>query len=80
MKSKRFQLTRRDLESWGKTALLFIAPVAILYFTFVIEQINVDGFQPKDFIPNVLVQGAMIVYVLNEILAFFKKWIGESKY
>jgi len=80
MDSNRFQLTRSDVKSWGKVALLFLAPVLGIYLTFVLGGAEADGFQWSDFVPNLFVQGAMVAYVLNELLALIKKWTGENSY
>jgi hypothetical protein len=75
MASKRFQINAEDIKSWGKTALIFLIPAITLYINFVLGEINKDGFQPSDFIPSPFIQGAMVVWCLNEVLAFFKKFV-----
>jgi hypothetical protein len=74
MESKRFTLNRADVESWFKTALVFLAPVALIYTSFV-QQNMVDGFEWEDFVPNLFVQGSMVGYVLAEITALIKKFV-----
>lgn len=74
MESKRFELNRADVNSWLKVAGLFLAPVFVIYITFVLGNIN-DGFAWSDFVPSVFVQGAMVAYILNELLALLKKWV-----
>ena len=77
--SPKFDLIRQDLKSWGKVALLFLAPVFALYIAYVLGNTE-DGFSWSDFIPNLFIQGAMVVYILNETLALVKKWIEANKY
>ena len=77
--SPNFDLLKEDMKSWGKTALLFLAPVAILYITFVLTNCE-DGFTWSDFIPSIFVQGAIVVYFLNEFLALIKKFVESNKY
>lgn len=80
MKSPKFYLIKNDIKSWGKIALLFLAPVFVLYISFVISNSKIDGFAWSDFIPNLFIQGVMVVYILNEALALVKKYIEENKY
>ena len=77
--SKRFVLTREDMKSWLNTALLFLAPVLLIYITYVLQNMA-DGFTWSDFVPNMIVQGSMVAYVLNELLALIRKFLGENKY
>lgn len=77
--SQKSQLIVRDIESWGKTALLFMLPVLALYISFVLGRID-ENFTWSIFIPTPFIQGAMVSYVLNEILALIKKFREFNKY
>lgn len=79
MTSNRFQLKIEDVESWAKVAGLFLLPVVLIYLAFVQGQME-DGFAWSDFIPNQFVQGAMVAYLINEIVALIKKWVEVKKY
>ncbi len=75
---KQLVLPREDFEKWYKVALLFLGPVAVIYCIYVKGQIEVDGFQWTDFIPNEFVWGSIFSYLLNEALAYFKR-IADAK-
>ena len=76
--SNRFQLTRSDVESWAKTAGLFLAPLALIYFAFVEQGLD-NGFQATDLVPNQFVWGSIVSYTLAEITALVKKFVSETK-
>ena len=78
--SKKYQIRREDLERVGKNALIFFAPLAVIYLSFVATEIEKDGFSWEDFRPNLVVTGAMILYVINVLLDFFRKWASETRY
>lgn len=80
LKSKKYDLIKEDVKSWGKIALLFLAPVAVLYIGFVITNTGIDGFAWGDFVPNLFIQGVIVVYILNEVLALVKKYVQANKY
>ena len=70
--SPKWKVNPEDLQRWGKNALLFISPVAVIYFAFVGNNLQ-DGLNWNDFIPNATVQGAIILYLINTGLDFFRK-------
>jgi len=70
-------LPKAELSKWYKIAILFLAPVLIIYFGFVYGNLD-DGLQLSDFVPNPFVMGAVAAYILNEILAYLKR-IVETK-
>lgn len=74
---KQLLLERKDLDSWLRVAVLFLAPVLVIYIGFVLGNMD-DGFQWSDFVPNLFVQGAIVAYILNEALAYLKK-LKENK-
>ena len=61
------------LAKWGVNAKVFLAPLALIYLPFVTANIQLDGIQLSDFQPNQVVIGAMVLYVMNIILDWFKK-------
>ena len=66
MQSKRFQWNSVDTQAFIKKALIQTAPVILIYLGFVIEQIE-NGFAWSDFVPNLVVQGTIILYVTNRV-------------
>jgi len=78
--SKKYQVRREDLERVGKNALIFFAPLAVIYLSFVATEIEKDGFAWEDFRPSQVVIGAMILYIVNVLLDFFRKWASETRY
>ena len=61
------------LAKWSLNARVFLAPLALIYLPFVTANIQLDGIQLSDFQPNQVVIGAMVLYVMNIILDWFKK-------
>jgi hypothetical protein len=67
------KLNEDKLKKFGKNTLLFLAPVLVIYLGAVIVEINQDGFSWNDFVPSILTQGAMVLYLLNVALDYLKK-------
>lgn len=75
--SKAWKLSSEDWLRWGKNALVFLAPVAVIYFAFV--QVNLgDGFSSSDFAPNQVVIGAALLYLVNTAMDFFRKLVPDN--
>ena len=68
------KLKRLDWNKWRTNALVFLAPLFVLYLVNVQAGISKDGFQMEDFALNEKLVGAMILYVINVLLDFFKKF------
>lgn len=77
-KTYTLRFKKLDWNKWYKNTMIFVSPLAVLYLVFVIANINLDGIQLADFIPNDVVIGAMSLYVLNVLLDFFKKFRATS--
>ena len=77
--SEARSLTRHDLSSWLKTAIVFTIPVWLIYFTAVQAAFS-NGFEWSDFIPNQLTQGSIVGWVLSQVLALLRKWGTEKIY
>jgi hypothetical protein len=41
--SKRFSLNKEDLLKWGKNALIFLAPVLIVFFTAIRDGASIEN-------------------------------------
>lgn len=78
MYSPKFTLTAIDREKFLHNATLFLAPLVVIYLSAVIAEINNDGFQLVDFIPNTVVIGSLVLYVLNTTLDFLRKFVPEK--
>lgn len=61
-------------EKWKHNTLYFLRPLAVIYFGAVAVGISADGFSLNDFVPDNVVVGAMVLYVINVIMDFFKKY------
>jgi len=77
--SEARQLISQDLTSWLRTAGFFLIPVAVIYITAILNNMG-DGFTWNDFIPTLIVQGSIVSYLLNELLALFRKWNNVNQY
>lgn len=73
------QLTSIDKKKWAQNALLFTAPLFVLYLVFVQTNITSDGFDSTDFIPTREVIGGLFLYVINSLLDLLRKFLGSGK-
>lgn len=73
--SQRFTLNQTDVQKWIHNAEVFLAPVALLYVSFVLKNINSSGFSWSVFYPTVMVQGSFVLYVLNTVYDLLTKFI-----
>lgn len=80
------KLIRRDAKAVINRGLLFLAPLAIMYLTPIVSIVTstvLDGtfiFSLGLFIPNPLVVGAMILYVLNRLTDIISRFMKETTY
>lgn len=79
MKSKQFTLNRSDFNYIFKRGLIFLLPLVLLYFPFVIANIEKDGFQFYDFGINAFQTGALVLYILNRITTAIQLFLEGSK-
>ena len=75
MENLKLRLTKVDWDKWSSNTLLFLAPLGVLYLVFVQTSINADGIQGTDFIPTREVMGGMVLYLINTLLDFLKKFV-----
>ncbi len=64
-----------DWSKWSWNMEVFLAPLGIIYVGSVIAMLhaNQDIFTLSILVPDPLVQGAMVLYVLNSVLDLLKK-------
>jgi len=67
---------KKDWSKWLKNALIFLAPLGLLYLLFVQANIQGDGFQLSDFRPSDQVIGGAMLYLINTILDYLRKLRG----
>ena len=73
MKSKRFSLNESDMKRWFYSALEWVAPLGLIYFGQIAIYIA-DGFSVQDFIPNNALQGALALYIVNQLYGLSKRF------
>jgi hypothetical protein len=76
--SPKWKLDFNDLDKWLTNAVVFMAPVVVIYLTFVAANINTEGFAWSDFKINDVVLGTMVLYVVNVVLDFMKKLVKDN--
>ena len=74
-----YSLTRADQQKWLNNALIFLAPLFVLYLVFVQTGITSNGVDITDFIPTQEVVGGLILYAINNLLDLLRKLIASSK-
>lgn len=76
--SQRFTLNSQDTAKWRKNLLRFLAPVGLIYLSFVVAQVQSAGFALTDFVPNNFTQGAIVLYCVNGIFDLLRKFVEEK--
>ena len=76
--SKKWSLNSIDINKWIENAFTFIAPLMVIYIGSVINNINDGGFSWDDFEINTIIDGALILYILNVVLDFFRKFLKDN--
>ena len=76
--SNSFEFNATDRKKWFTNLKLFLAPVATMYIVSVVATITANNnlFDWHYFIPTTMVQGAMVLYVLNTLLDLIKKYVN----
>jgi len=73
MKSRKWSLNETDMKKWFYSALEWVAPLGLIYFGQIAIYIA-DGFSVQDFIPNNALQGALALYVVNQLYGLSKRF------
>ena len=73
MKSKKWSLNETDMKRWFYSALEWVAPLGLIYFGQIAIYIA-DGFSVQDFIPNNALQGALALYIVNQLYGLSKRF------
>ena len=71
-------MTPVDWNKWRGNTMTFLAPLGVIYFGFFIANLT-DGFQLVDFVPDQITIGAMMLYLGNVALDFFRKYVPAHK-
>jgi hypothetical protein len=71
--SEKYTLNKEDFKKVLNNAVVFLAPLLLIYLGSVISNIG-DGFALTDFIPDNIVIGAMVLYLLNAMTDVLKKY------
>ena len=76
--SKQFSLNRADLAAAFKSALIFFAPVILIYLGSILLLLEQPSHMAKlaDFLPNNATVIAIEVWILNQILGIFRRYIS----
>jgi len=61
------------MKKWFYSALEWVAPLGLIYFGQIAIYIA-DGFSIQDFIPNNALQGALALYVVNQLYGLSKRF------
>lgn len=79
MGSEKFSISNPELRRFLKNTLVFIAPVGLIYLVFVGNNLQVDGVSLSDFVPNQLVLGSIVLYVVNVTTDFLRKFVPNTQ-
>ena len=67
-------LKQPKLNKWIDNSLVFLAPLFILYLVTIQDRITTDGISLSDFYIDQTMFGAMLLYLINVLLDFFRKY------
>lgn len=69
------KLTREQKNKFLHNALVFLAPVGVIYFGAVAYTLQLEGhvFSFRDFVPSSFTVGAMVLYIVNTLLDLSRK-------
>lgn len=74
MKSKKWDLNKRDYKAQLQSAIVWLAPIALVYLGQLLASLKADGFLAwVDFIPDTMTIGAIQLYVVNQVFGLFLK-------
>jgi hypothetical protein len=77
MGSKPFALSDEDIARILHNAYVFLAPLALVYLVFVSGNLQ-DGFALSDLYPNQEVLGAIVLYIVNFLTDFTRKFLADN--
>lgn len=72
-----FHISIEQRNQWIHNSLVFLAPLAIIYFGGVAESLQ-NGFSWSSLIPSYTAQGSIALYLANVALDFFRKYIPNN--
>ena len=71
--SKKWQLNEADWSAAVRSAIIWLAPLGVLYFGAVIVNLQDLGFQWSDFALNDVTLGALVLYVVNQLFGLSRR-------
>ena len=79
--SPRGTLTINDWKKQGKAAVVWFAPVLLMYITAVLGVIQAEGhnIHYRDFVPSTMTVGAGVGWFLSQIQGIILRWQNETK-
>jgi hypothetical protein len=78
--SEAYSLSGVDFQKWTHNLFIFLAPVVLIYLAFVAAAISSanGAFSLSVFVPNSIVIGAMVLYVLNGLTDIIRKFVPDT--
>lgn len=77
--SPKGKVNREDLLKWGHNLLVFLAPLGIVYLLQLHGVLQNGGLTLDDLKPTQATQGAMMLYIINAVLDFLRKFTDGKK-
>lgn len=76
MNSKPGEMNKEDWKKAGKAAVIWFAPVVLIYLGAVLGNLQQEGhvFMLKDFIPSTFTQGAIATWFVSQLQGLFLRW------
>lgn len=78
--SQAYTLSGVDFQKWTHNLFVFLAPVALIYLAFIAAAIAAanGAFSFAELVPNQIVIGAMVLYVLNALTDIIRKFVPDT--
>lgn len=72
-------MIEQDWRAVGKKMAVFAAPLVLLYTSYVTNNLS-DGFAWSDLVPNMILAGSIIYWIMTTLTEIFSRYIGSPKY
>lgn len=74
-------LDKKDWRDAGKAAIVWFAPVALLYISAVLGVLQVEGhtFSVSDLVPSTFTIGSVVTWGLMQVQGLLLRWVADGK-
>lgn len=79
--SQKWQFNKADFNAWVANAMWFTAPVILIYLSSIVSSLEKPDsvLSLSIFVPNHTTQVAMVLWLLNRAVDYFRRLIAGKK-